>query len=175
MEYIDYSAGGYQNGMEDMAQQQHDPHHMQAQAQAQQYDHSSSSAIQDGTGSTFYGQNLPQPAPLDAKPRLNKEQHDYLENHYQKQNKPNTNTKKGFAEFLGVSLDKVNVSGRNASRQNRKADRMRRTGSRIDAPKPSRMRRRLKEYITSPTHINPRTSAPTQRHRHSSHRVSMLP
>ncbi|KAF2153067.1 hypothetical protein K461DRAFT_293361 [Myriangium duriaei CBS 260.36] len=45
---------------------------------------------------------------VDVKPRLTKEQHDILENHYQGQNKPNTQTKKGFAEALGVSLDKVN-------------------------------------------------------------------
>ena len=46
----------------------------------------------------------------DTKPRLTKEQHDVLEAHYTKQPKPNTSTKKGFAESLGVSLDKVNVS-----------------------------------------------------------------
>jgi hypothetical protein len=49
-------------------------------------------------------------ASCDIKPRLTKEQHDILESHYQKQPKPNTNTKKGFAENLQVSLDKVNVS-----------------------------------------------------------------
>lgn len=47
---------------------------------------------------------------VDVKPRLTKEQHDVLENHYVVQNKPNTQTKKGFAEALGVPLDKVNVS-----------------------------------------------------------------
>lgn len=47
---------------------------------------------------------------VDVKPRLTKEQHDILEAHYQQQSKPNTQTKKGFAEALGVSLDKVNVS-----------------------------------------------------------------
>lgn len=46
---------------------------------------------------------------VDVKPRLTKEQHDILENEFQKQSKPNTNTKKRFAEVLGVSLDKVNV------------------------------------------------------------------
>jgi len=46
---------------------------------------------------------------VDVKPRLTKEQHDVLETHYQQQNKPNTVVKKGFAEGLGVSLDKVNV------------------------------------------------------------------
>lgn len=45
----------------------------------------------------------------DIKPRLTKEQHDILEAHFQQQNKPNTNTKKGYAEDLGVSLEKVNV------------------------------------------------------------------
>lgn len=43
-------------------------------------------------------------------PRLTKEQHDILESHFQTQSKPSTNTKKGFAETLNVSLDKVNVS-----------------------------------------------------------------
>lgn len=46
----------------------------------------------------------------DIKPRLTKEQHDILEAHYTDQAKPNTSTKKGFAESLNVSLDKVNVS-----------------------------------------------------------------
>jgi hypothetical protein len=46
----------------------------------------------------------------DVKPRLSKEQHDILESHYQQQSKPNTQTKKGFAESLNVPLDKVNVS-----------------------------------------------------------------
>jgi len=46
---------------------------------------------------------------VDVKPRLTKEQHDVLENEFQKQSKPNTNTKKRFADVLGVSLDKVNV------------------------------------------------------------------
>lgn len=45
---------------------------------------------------------------VDVKPRLTKEQHDVLESEFQKQSKPNTNTKKRFAEVLGVSLDKVN-------------------------------------------------------------------
>ncbi|KAH0368775.1 hypothetical protein KCU84_g4894, partial [Aureobasidium melanogenum] len=45
---------------------------------------------------------------VDVKPRLTKEQHDVLENEFRKQAKPNTNTKKRFAEVLGVSLDKVN-------------------------------------------------------------------
>lgn len=48
---------------------------------------------------------------VDVKPRLTKEQHDVLESEFQKQSKPNTNTKKRFADVLGVSLDKVNVRG----------------------------------------------------------------
>lgn len=46
----------------------------------------------------------------DVKPRLTKEQHDILEAHYLRQQKPNTSTKRGFAESLNVSLEKVNVS-----------------------------------------------------------------
>jgi hypothetical protein len=45
----------------------------------------------------------------DVRPRLTKEQHDILEAQFQMQNKPSTNTKKGFAEQLGVPLDKINV------------------------------------------------------------------
>lgn len=57
----------------------------------------------------FYPPNL-QPAivPHDVKPRLSKSQHEMLEVEYSKQAKPSTSTKKGFAEALGVSLDKVN-------------------------------------------------------------------
>jgi len=46
----------------------------------------------------------------DVKPRLTKEQHDILEREFQKHNKPSTLTKKGYAEKLGVPLDKINVS-----------------------------------------------------------------
>jgi hypothetical protein len=45
----------------------------------------------------------------DVKPRLTKEQHDILERHFQQQSKPTTSTKKGFADALGVPLDKINV------------------------------------------------------------------
>lgn len=48
----------------------------------------------------------------DVKPRLTKEQHDILEAHFQQQHKPSTSTKKGFAEALGVPLDKINVGTR---------------------------------------------------------------
>ncbi|KAF2428638.1 hypothetical protein EJ08DRAFT_322246 [Tothia fuscella] len=44
----------------------------------------------------------------DVKPRLTKEQHDLLERHFQIQHKPTTSTKKGFADDLGVPLDKIN-------------------------------------------------------------------
>ncbi|KAF1951500.1 hypothetical protein CC80DRAFT_424817 [Byssothecium circinans] len=44
----------------------------------------------------------------DVKPRLTKEQHDILEQHFKAQHKPSTNTKKGFADSLGVPLDKIN-------------------------------------------------------------------
>ena len=57
-----------------------------------------------------YAHHLAAGLAVDVKPRLTKEQHDILEAHYQQQNKPNTQTKKGFAESLCVSLDKVNVS-----------------------------------------------------------------
>ncbi|KAJ4301847.1 hypothetical protein N0V90_003943 [Kalmusia sp. IMI 367209] len=52
----------------------------------------------------------PKPAhTADVKPRLTKEQHDILERHFQAHHKPSTSTKKGFAENLGVPLDKINV------------------------------------------------------------------
>jgi hypothetical protein len=58
---------------------------------------------------------VPHPQPhgvphvAEVKPRLTKEQHDILERHFQAHHKPSTNTKKGFAENLGVPLDKINV------------------------------------------------------------------
>lgn len=58
----------------------------------------------------YLNQNAQQPMSCDIKPRLTKEQHDILEAHFLKQNKPNTFTKKQFAENLCVSLEKVNVS-----------------------------------------------------------------
>lgn len=50
----------------------------------------------------------PAHACADVKPRLTKEQHDILEAHFQQQHKPSTSTKKGFAESLGVPVDKIN-------------------------------------------------------------------
>lgn len=56
----------------------------------------------------------PQPGTLvqvcsDAKPRLTKDQHEILESHFRRQNKPSTSIKKGYADALGVPLDKINV------------------------------------------------------------------
>lgn len=45
----------------------------------------------------------------DVKPRLTKDQHDILEEQFRQQPKPSTSTKKGFADDLGVPLDKINV------------------------------------------------------------------
>jgi hypothetical protein len=50
------------------------------------------------------------PPTCDVKPRLTKEQHDVLEQHFQVQHKPSTLVKKDFASKLGVPLDKINVS-----------------------------------------------------------------
>lgn len=58
-----------------------------------------------GRGGYYHHQQL-----CDIKPRLTKDQHDILESHYQSQHKPNTHIKKGYADRLGVSLEKVNVS-----------------------------------------------------------------
>jgi len=45
-----------------------------------------------------------------TKPRLNRDQHNYLEEQFRLQNKPSTAVKKTIAESLGVSLEKINVS-----------------------------------------------------------------
>jgi hypothetical protein len=52
----------------------------------------------------------PKPPGGDVKPRLTKDQHDILEQHFQQQHKPTTGVKKAFADRLGVPLDKINVS-----------------------------------------------------------------
>ncbi|KAF1989508.1 hypothetical protein K402DRAFT_452210 [Aulographum hederae CBS 113979] len=44
----------------------------------------------------------------DVKPRLTKEQHDILEKHFKQQAKPSTAIKRGYADTLGVPLDKIN-------------------------------------------------------------------
>lgn len=97
--YLDWSGhAGYQEAADDSAnrgsQHQRPFHHSIAERQHQ----------------NFFNATQSQHIPCDIKPRLTKEQHDILENHFQQQAKPNTSTKKGFAESLGVSLDKVNVS-----------------------------------------------------------------
>ncbi|EOA81998.1 uncharacterized protein SETTUDRAFT_122108 [Exserohilum turcica Et28A] len=50
----------------------------------------------------------PKPPGSDVKPRLTKDQHDILEQHFLAQHKPSTNVKKEFATRLGVPLDKIN-------------------------------------------------------------------
>lgn len=52
----------------------------------------------------------PKPPGSDVKPRLTKDQHDILEQHFLAQHKPSTNVKKEFATRLGVPLDKINAS-----------------------------------------------------------------
>lgn len=49
----------------------------------------------------------------DVKPRLTKEQQEILERHFSFNSKPSTQTKKGFADTLGVPLDKINVRHHN--------------------------------------------------------------
>ncbi|KAK4543635.1 hypothetical protein LTR36_005280 [Oleoguttula mirabilis] len=91
--FVDYSGqAGYQNTAEDEQPQPQFPHT------------SSSSAVDAQKSALFNHHNLS----CDIKPRLTKEQHDVLEGHFQKNPKPNTATKKGFADALRVSLDKVN-------------------------------------------------------------------
>lgn len=87
-------------------------HHQQQPRYHHDFD-SSSAAMQDHS-QTAYAQ-AGQKISCDVKPRLTKEQHDVLEAHYQKQQKPNTSTKRGFAEALNVSLEKVNVCHRDKS------------------------------------------------------------
>ncbi|KAF2739984.1 hypothetical protein EJ04DRAFT_262466 [Polyplosphaeria fusca] len=71
----------------------------------------------DQFGSQTAGAAKPPPGPpakqhhngcADVKPRLTKEQHDILENHFLQQHKPSTSTKKSFAEALNVPVDKIN-------------------------------------------------------------------
>ncbi|KAK3708885.1 hypothetical protein LTR37_011215 [Vermiconidia calcicola] len=98
MEYIDFSAGlgpAEESGDHGLHQQQH-------------YAQATSSSMHDPNKGSYYHTSIPHGTVCDVKPRLTKEQHDILEAHFQKQSKPNTNTKKGFAESLNVSLEKVN-------------------------------------------------------------------
>ena len=82
--------------------------YLDASAPKQQHHHyavPTASSLQNPPNPPFYPQVM-----TDIKPRLTKEQHDILETEFQRQNKPSTQVKKGFAENLNVSLDKVNVS-----------------------------------------------------------------
>ncbi|SMQ46545.1 unnamed protein product [Zymoseptoria tritici ST99CH_1A5] len=89
--------------------EQHREYHHQHPHHYQNNSESSLNLHETNNKSSYYSNtNLPASIPCDIKPRLTKEQHDILESHYQKQPKPNTNTKKGFAKNLQVSLDKVN-------------------------------------------------------------------
>ncbi|KXT03946.1 hypothetical protein AC578_9315 [Pseudocercospora eumusae] len=85
-----------------------EPHitYLDASAPTQQHHHyavPSASSLHNSPNPPFYPQVM-----TDSKPRLTKEQHDILETEFQRQNKPSTQVKKGFAENLNVSLDKVN-------------------------------------------------------------------
>jgi hypothetical protein len=108
MEFIDFSGGG---GLYEAPEESADRNTHQAQGQQQQqFVQPGTALLPDGTRAAFYNHGMPHPTSCDIKPRLTKEQHDVLETQYQMQAKPNTQTKKGFAEQLNVSLDKVNVS-----------------------------------------------------------------
>ena len=109
----------------------------------QHYNANPSSYQQDRSNGPYLNPNFPGSISCDIKPRLTKEQHDILENHYQKQNKPNTNTKKSFAESLNVSLDKVNVSVRCGDAIRANANICRRIGSRIGVQNLNRMQRNM--------------------------------
>ena len=103
MEYIDFSGqAGFPDTPDDTGELGAQPMH--------QYSKDASLYLQDQAKAAYLNPNFPHSMSCDIKPRLTKEQHDLLESHYQTQSKPNTNTKKGFAESLNVSLDKVNVS-----------------------------------------------------------------
>jgi hypothetical protein len=80
----------------------------------------------------------PKPPGSDVKPRLTKDQHDILEQHFLAQHKPSTNVKKEFATRLGVPLDKINASDPVIATCPPVANRACRTGSRTDEPKSSR-------------------------------------
>lgn len=103
-QYIDYSGhAGYHDAADSLGQG--NLHH------TADYDQSNApAAVSHRTRPAYFNANMPHPINCDIKPRLTKEQHDILEAHFQKQHKPNTNTKRQVAENLGVSLDKVNVS-----------------------------------------------------------------
>ncbi|KAK0928939.1 hypothetical protein LTR29_017220 [Friedmanniomyces endolithicus] len=100
--YVDYSGqAGYGEDGEDMEDRSSmNRSHYGEQAPV--------SAMGDAQQGYFNNTNGQPSMACDIKPRLSKGQHEMLEAEYLKQNKPSTSTKKGFAEALGVSLDKVN-------------------------------------------------------------------
>lgn len=101
---------------------------------------SSDSPQQPGGGSKGDPASQKPPA-VDVKPRLTKEQHDVLEQHFQQQHKPSTLVKKDFASKLGVPLDKINV-GRPAPTAYALVLTSARTGFRTAEPRSSRIVRR---------------------------------
>jgi hypothetical protein len=105
-QFIDYSGQG---GLAVEAADDASDRTAQPSQVSQHFNQPATSALQDQPNPPYFAPNVPHSISCDIKPRLTKEQHDILEAHYQKQTKPNTNTKKGFAEALNVSLDKVNV------------------------------------------------------------------
>jgi hypothetical protein len=62
----------------------------------------------DSSGGSTTAPSAPKQPGSDVKPRLTKDQHDILEQHFLAQHKPSTNVKKEFATRLGVPLDKIN-------------------------------------------------------------------
>lgn len=100
LEYFDYSA--YQGPAEDSGETM--------VAQPQHFSHPMNAHLPDQSRAPLFHPPVPQQLSHDAKPRLTKEQTDVLEAHFRASNKPNTTTKKAFAETLNVTLDKVNVS-----------------------------------------------------------------
>jgi hypothetical protein len=97
--YVDYPGVAFHEAAEDAGDRSR--HHFR---------HPSAATMSDHSKTAYYGAGGQQPIVCDIKPRLTKSQHEMLETEYTKQSKPTTSTKKGFAEALGVSLDKVNVS-----------------------------------------------------------------
>lgn len=138
---MDYS-GGFQQASEDMGERsgRHQPH----------FTHSTSSSIGESQKAAYYNNsNISTNISCDIKPRLTKDQHDLLEKEYKKHPKPVTAVKKGFAETLGVSLDKVNVSTRLLSVRDAVAETCNRTGFRIGGRRRSKMRRKRPARSTS--------------------------
>lgn len=105
MEFIDFSAG--RAGAHDTAD---DGHPDTTAHPVHHFAHMAAPYSTDPANPAYLNPTFSSTISCDIKPRLTKEQHDILEAHFQKQHKPNTVTKKGFAATLGVTLDKVNVS-----------------------------------------------------------------